>query len=257
VALLSAINGQAVTGIGDKMIKEAVEHAAKALLAAKGSALVVCGSNDVNIQLVVNAINQAIGAVGTTINWGVAFNGRKGVDADMAKLVEDMKAGSVGTLLIQGANPAYTWPQAAAFTEALKKVKTSISFSSKLDETAVACKYVIPDHHFLESWGDAEAKTGYVSFMQPTIYPLFKTRQWQDSLLKWSGNASDYLAFLKTSWSAKLGGVDGWDKALQDGVLASTPAAFNAGSFSSAAVANAVTAATSTTPIPDGSNSAM
>ena len=242
VALLSAINGQAVTGIADKLIKKAVEHAAKALLAAKGSALVVCGSNDVNIQLVVNAINQAIGAVGTTINWGVTFNGRKGVDADMAKLVEDMKAGSVGTLLIHGANPAYTWPQAAAFTEALKKVKTSISFASKLDETAVACKYVIPDHHFLESWGDAEAKTGYFSFLQPTIYPLFKTRQWQDSLLKWSGATSDYLSFLKGYWSAKLGGETGWDKALQDGVLNPSAPIVAGAAFNGSAVAAAVSA---------------
>ena len=240
MALLSAINGQEVTGIADKLTKEAVEHAAKALLAAKGSALVVCGSNDVNIQLVVNAINQAIGAVGTTINWGVTFNGRKGVDADMAKLIDDMKAGSVGTLLIQGANPAYTWPQAAAFTEALKKVKTSISFAGKLDETAVACKYVIPDHHFLESWGDAEAKTGYFSFMQPTIYPLFKTRQWQDSLLKWSGATTDYLSFLKGYWSAKLGGETGWDKALQDGVLNPATPVVAGAAFNGSAVAAAV-----------------
>ena len=242
VALLSAINGQAVTGISDKLIKEAVEHAAKALVAAKGSALVVCGSNDINVQLVVNAINQAIGAVGTTINWGVTFNGRKGVDADMAKLIDDMKAGSVGTLLIYGANPAYTWPQAAAFTEALKKVKTSISFASKLDETAVACKYVIPDHHYLESWGDAEPKNGYFSFMQPTIYPLFKTRQWQDSLLKWSGATTDYLSFLKGYWSAKLGGETGWDKALQDGVLNPATPIVAGAAFNGSAVAAAVSA---------------
>jgi molybdopterin-containing oxidoreductase family iron-sulfur binding subunit len=242
VALLSAINGQEVTGISDKLIKEAVENTAKALLAAKGSALVVCGSNDVNIQLVVNAINQAIGAVGTTINWGVTFNSRKGVDADMAKLIDDMKAGSVGTLLIYGANPAYTWPQAAAFTEALKKVKTSISFAGKLDETAVACKYVIPDHHYLESWGDAEAKTGYFSFMQPTIYPLFKTRQWQDSLLKWSGATTDYLSFLKGYWSPKLGGETGWDKALQDGVLNPATLIVAGAAFNGSAVAAAVSA---------------
>jgi len=242
VALLSAINGQAVTGISDKLIKEAVEHAAKALVAAKGSALVVCGSNDINVQLVVNAINQAIGAVGTTINWSVTFNGRKGVDADMAKLIDDMKAGSVGTLLIYGANPAYTWPQAAAFTEALKKVKTSISFAGKLDETAVACKYVIPDHHYLESWGDAEAKTGYFSFMQPTIYPLFKSRQWQDSLLKWSGATSDYLSFLKGYWSAKLGGETGWDKALQDGVFNPATPIVAGAAFNGSAVAAAVSA---------------
>ena len=43
--------------------------AAAAAKAPGGNALVVCGSNDANIQVVVNAINELIGANGTTINW--------------------------------------------------------------------------------------------------------------------------------------------------------------------------------------------
>jgi O-acetyl-ADP-ribose deacetylase (regulator of RNase III) len=57
--------------------------------------LVVCGSNDVNVQVVVNAINEAIGANGKTIDWSTHGQYRQGVDADFAKLVEDMNAGSV------------------------------------------------------------------------------------------------------------------------------------------------------------------
>ncbi|MCA6494588.1 MAG: TAT-variant-translocated molybdopterin oxidoreductase, partial [Chitinophagaceae bacterium] len=59
VALLSAVNGQEVTGIADAAVKKAIQKTAAALLASKGAALVVCQSNDVNVQLVVNAINQA------------------------------------------------------------------------------------------------------------------------------------------------------------------------------------------------------
>ncbi len=115
-----------------------------------------------------------------------------------------------------------------------------------MDETTELCKFVIPDHHFLESWGDAEPKTGYYSFIQPTIYPLFKTRQWQDSLLKWSGAATDYLAFLKNFWSAKVGGESGWDKALQDGVISPATAGTLAGaSFNGSAVAGATSAISS------------
>ena len=40
------------------------EKAAKALNANKGAALVVAGSNDVNVQIIVNAINEAVGAGG-------------------------------------------------------------------------------------------------------------------------------------------------------------------------------------------------
>jgi molybdopterin-containing oxidoreductase family iron-sulfur binding subunit len=239
-SLLAAINGQPVT-LTDEKLKAGVEKAAKTLVANKGAALVVCGSNDVNIQILVNAINETLGSGGKTIDWSVPVNTRKGVDADFAKLVDDMNAGSVGSLLVYGANPAYSWYAADKFVAGLKKVKTTVSFSSKLDETAVLCKYIIPDHHYLESWGDAEPKAGHISFMQPTIYPLFKTRQWQDSLLKWAGAATDYLAFLKSYWSAKTGGETGWDKALQDGVLNPAEAAMSGATFNAGAVASATT----------------
>lgn len=218
LSLLNVLSGQHVT-VTDEKLKAGIQKAAKALLDNKGAALVVCGSNDVNIQILVNAINEAIGAGGKTIDWSETVNVRQGIDADFAKLVADMNAGAVGTLLIHGANPAYSWFAADAFKTGLAKVKTTVSFNSKADETTELCKYVIPDHHYLESWGDAEAKAGHYSFIQPTIFPLFKTRQWQDSLLKWSGASVDYLAFLKTYWSAKVGGETGWDKALQDGVV--------------------------------------
>ncbi len=244
-ALLSAVNGQAITGISDEKLKAGIVKAAKALTENKGAALVVCGSNDANIQILVNAINEALGAGGKTIDWSTLVNYRQGVDADFAKLVDDMNAGTVGSLLIYGANPAYTWYAADKFTAGLKKVKTTVSFNAKVDETTELCKFVLPDHHFLESWGDAEAKTDHISFIQPTIYPLFKTRQWQDSLLLWSGNSSDYLAYLKNYWGAKVGGVSGWDKALQDGVINPTASLASGTSFNSSAVAGAVAAISS------------
>ena len=239
-ALLSAVSGQGVNGITDPKLKAGIEKAAKALNANKGAALVVAGSNDVNIQIIVNAINNAVGAGGTTINWAATNNTRKGVDGDFAKLVDDMNAGAIGTLLIHGANPVYSWFDANKFKAGLKKVKTVVSFAAKVDETAELCMYVLPDHHFLESWGDAESKTGHFSFIQPTIYPLFKTRQWQDSLLKWAGASEDYLAYLKNFWGAKLGGVAGWDKALQEGVFTTASGAISAGSFNGGAVAAAI-----------------
>ncbi len=243
-ALLSAVNGQSVS-IADAKLKAGIEKAAKLLNANKGAALVVSGSNDVNVQILVNAINEAVGAGGKTIDWSTPVNVRQGIDADFAKLVDDMNAGTVGTLLVYGANPVYSWYDSEKVKAGLKKVKTTVSFNPKADETTELCKYVVPDHHYLESWGDAEPKAGHYSFIQPTIYPLFKTRQWQDSLLKWSGSSVDYLAFLKNYWAAKIGGEAGWNKALQDGVVNPAAATMSGASFNSAAVAAAATAATS------------
>jgi len=264
-ALLNAINGQGATGISDAALKAGIEKTAKTLSANKGAALVVCGSNDTNVQIAVNAINEALQANGNTIDWSVLNNSKSGVDADFAKLVDDMNAGSIGAILIHEANPAYTWYDAEKFKNALKKVKVSVSFSPIRDETTLLCKYVVPNSHYLESWGDAEPKSGYFSLMQPTIHPLFKTRQWQDSLLKWSGATTTYLDLVKTYWISKLGNEAAWDKTLQEGVInpggtaantivaqtttsstdttnkqVATPVAGRAATFNNAPVANAV-----------------
>jgi MoCo/4Fe-4S cofactor protein with predicted Tat translocation signal len=235
-ALLSAVNGAGATGINNAELKAGIEKTAKTLVENKGASLVVCGSNDVSIQIAVNAINEALQAGGKTIDWSTTYNVKTGVDADFAKLVDEMNAGSVGALLVIGANPVYSWFDSAKLKTGLEKVSVKISFNSKPDETTQVCKYVIPDHHFLESWGDAEAKTGHFSFIQPTIYPLFKTRQWQDSLLKWSGATTDYLGFLKSFWSTKLVGSNAWDKALQDGVTGTPSSTLMASIFNGAAV---------------------
>lgn len=239
--LLNAINGTAGAALSGKLA-EGIKKAAADLNANKGAALVVCGSNDKNVQVIVNAINNAIGAYGTTVDWGSAVNYRQGIDSEFEQLITEMEAGTVGTLMIHGANPAYTYYNADKFKAALKKVKVSVSFNEKMDETTELCEYVLPNHHYLESWGDAEPCAGCTSFMQPTIYPLFKTRPYQTSLLKWSGNDKDYETFFKEFWTAKLGSEDAFNKALQDGVKEDAPPTISAGSYSGAAVAEATTA---------------
>ncbi|SHL86380.1 quinol:cytochrome c oxidoreductase iron-sulfur protein precursor [Chitinophaga jiangningensis] len=219
LALLAAVGGSVTAPTLDPKVAEGVKKAAASLKANAGKALVVSGSNDVNVQIIVNAINNAIGANGTTIDLANPSNYRQGNDVEMAKLVSDMNAGAIGGLIVYGANPAYDYFDAAKFSEGLKKVKLSVSFNDRVDETTELCKYVAPDHHFLESWNDAEAKPGYYSFTQPTISPLFKTRAAQDSLLTWAGNTTPWVDYLRNEWVAKLGGIEAWDKALQDGVI--------------------------------------
>lgn len=240
-ALYNAVNGQAASGFNGKL-KAGIEKTAKELASNKGNALVVCGSNDVNIQIAVNMLNEALGANGTTIDWSATDNSKMGSDADFAQLVDDLNNGAINTILIHGANPSYTWPDADRFNAGLKKAKLSVSFNSKRDETTQLCKYVIPDNHYLESWGDAEPKSGYFSLIQPTIHPLFKTRQWQDSLLKWSGATTDYLGLVKSYWTGKLGGEAAWNTALQNGVINMGATAPASATFNSAAAANALSA---------------
>jgi MoCo/4Fe-4S cofactor protein with predicted Tat translocation signal len=241
--ILSVINGtEGASAFTDKKLEDGIKKVAADLKAHAGEALVVCGSNDKNIQIIVNAINNAIGAYGKTIDWGKPVNYRQGIDADFAQLVTDMEARSVGTLMICGANPAYNFYNAEKFKAALKKVRVTVAFSGKMDETTELCEYICPTPHYLESWGDAEAKPGIISFQQPTIYPLFKTRPYQTSLLKWSGDTRDYDTYFKEYWIGKLGTEAAFDKVLQDGVKEDAGTTEGAGSYSGAAVADATTA---------------
>lgn len=218
LAAALGVGGVTAPALSNAKTNAGIQSAVKALQANRGQALVVCGSNDVNIQILVNAINSAIGAYGTTIDNSVALNYRQGIDADMVSLVNAMHAGQVGALLIYGANPVYEYYDAEKFKQGLSRVKLTVSFNEKMDETTELCQYSIPTHHYLESWGDAEPRTGYISFIQPTIFPLFKTRPFQTSLLKWSGNNTDYETYFRTFWSGRLGSAASFDKALQDGI---------------------------------------
>ena len=120
LALLAALNGGAAT-VADAKLKTGIEKAAADLKANNGAAFVVCGSNDKNVQVIVNAINSAIGANGTTINWNQPVNYRQGIDSDMADLVTQMETGQVGTLMIHGANPAYTYFDADEIQSSIEK----------------------------------------------------------------------------------------------------------------------------------------
>jgi Fe-S-cluster-containing hydrogenase components 1 len=217
VALHDAVVSGKAPAFASKKLNDLVTKAAADL--KKGNGMVVCGTNDVNIQTVVNAINSAVGANGTTINWAVTSNYKAGIDADMEALTAAMNAGEVGAILLQDANPVYNYYNGKKFADGLAKVPVSISFAERMDETAQKCKYIVPDHNFLESWGDAEPKSGYYSLMQPGIAPLFKTRAFQDSLLVWAGASTTYGDYWKNYWMTKLGGQANFDLALQDGVI--------------------------------------
>ncbi|TGE22331.1 4Fe-4S dicluster domain-containing protein [Hymenobacter aquaticus] len=206
-----------------------LKKAAAELKAAGSRGLVVSGSNDVAVQTLVAAINQALGSAAVDVANPSML--RQGDDARMLRLVNDMNAGTVGAVIFYHANPAYDHPLAEKVKSGIAKVALSISFNDRLDETTSLCYYACPDHNFLESWNDYEPKRGFLSLSQPTISPLFATRQAQDSLLTWAGNPQSYYNYLRASWRGLLGGnfQAGWDKAVHDGVavgsLSPAPAA--------------------------------
>ncbi|WP_025741017.1 TAT-variant-translocated molybdopterin oxidoreductase [Aquimarina pacifica] len=215
-ALYKYITGSGSKGALDSGLDAEVVKAAAHIKKAGRNAVVVSGIPDVDAQLVVLEINKAIQS--KAFNESTPRTIRKGNAKAVAQLVKDMNAGRIGGLLIAGVNPVYTLPNANEFKSGLEKVDVSVAFSMHNDATAELCGYVATTPHYLESWGDVELKKGSYSLMQPTIRPLFKTRQFQDTLLKWVDNDSTYHQYIKSTWTGILGGSS-WNQTLQDGVL--------------------------------------
>ncbi|MCC7051595.1 MAG: TAT-variant-translocated molybdopterin oxidoreductase, partial [Bacteroidia bacterium] len=205
-----------------------ITQAAKDLVNAKGKSLVVCGVNDPNVQCVVNCINSVLGNLGTTVDFDNPILTKQGIDSEVVNLINEMNSGSVAALFVAGVNPAYSLPASLKFADAVKKVNLKVSFNDRTDETyQTGFDYLTPDNNYLESWGDANPRKGFYSLQQPTINPLFKTRQLQDSLLKWSGSSVDYYTYLTEYWTKNIfsqpntetNATAFWNTSLKNGVF--------------------------------------
>ncbi|NJB85052.1 molybdopterin-containing oxidoreductase family iron-sulfur binding subunit [Lewinella marina] len=155
----------------------------------------------------------------------------------------------------------------------------TISMSGIPTETSQLCEYITPNHHYLESWSDAEAVQGVYSLIQPAIVPIFAsvnrygTRQEGESLLIWAGETErydanveqPYMQYVMDNWKeTAFAGQNTfstfrsfWDSALHDGVF-NGPATgtiqdyglgYGAGAPATAPEDEAETAATAVLPI--------
>ncbi len=176
------------------------EKLAEELIRNQGRSLVVSGTNQLSIQLLVNAINEMLGNYGQTLDLSRTLNTRRADDRAMERLVNRMKEGGVQTLFIHGVNPAYDYHDTDAFREGMKQVPMTVGMHTAPNETTSLCKALAPVHHYLESWGDAEAVSDHFSLQQPLIQPLFNTRQAEVSLLRWMDLQEEYDVYLKKYW---------------------------------------------------------
>jgi Fe-S-cluster-containing dehydrogenase component/anaerobic selenocysteine-containing dehydrogenase len=203
-----------------------VERLAKDMLNNKGKSLVVSGHNQTDIQAIVNGINYMLDSYGSTLDVTYTMNAGDDEPEAFEKFVDDMYNGNVATVLFYHSNPAYHYHDPRKFLDGLRKTPLTVSFASMKDETARECQYILPDHHYLESWNDAESKTGFYSLGQPLIHPLFNTRQFQDSLLSWMDREFDFHQYIKDHWEEAIfpmqsfhQGFDSfWVESLQKGI---------------------------------------
>ncbi len=189
----------------DQICQELVEN--------KGASLIVSGSSDVKNQLVVNAINYLLDNYSTTIDYNRKSNLYSSINSDFENFIEDVTNNKVGAIIINDLNIVYNYP---SFKDQLKNIDLKISFSESLDETASLMDFVCAKSHYLESWGDANPYTGVYTLQQPTINPIFNTRESETNLLRWMNISQGFFNYLKSSFS-KQALNKSWNKTLHDG----------------------------------------
>jgi MoCo/4Fe-4S cofactor protein with predicted Tat translocation signal len=216
-ALLNLYNHITGENVASKAtpVDAVVKKMAFELKKAGSKGIVLTGLNDTNAQLVALAINKAIGS--EIIDTKNTLNIRQGNDAEVTQLVMDMKAGKIAGLVSYNVNPVYSLSNSLDFSEGLKKVALKVALSTENNETVDVMDYALPTPHFLESWGDTQFDQVTYGLIQPTIQPLFNTRQVQDVLLSLSGSSVSYYDYLKVFASENVLDGASWNTALHNG----------------------------------------
>lgn len=250
--VLVEIYNQVVSRAGstdlNKKTQKAVDAAVKSLKKGGSQSVVVTGIQDEGAQRMALEINAALSS--TIIDTDNARMIRQGENSKVDKLIDEMQSGQVGVLMTAGVNPLYSLPNADAFSEAMENVDATIAFSMKMDETAKQAKYVAATPHFLESWGDVQLTKNTFSLVQPTIQPLFDTRQFEACLLNFATESTDYYGFIKETFEKKFDGLK-WNQSLHDGTFTyeNAQSTDNAGAmpsgFNASAAARQLTASSS------------
>ncbi|HZU97231.1 MAG TPA: 4Fe-4S dicluster domain-containing protein [Planctomycetota bacterium] len=147
---------------------------ARDLWAHRGRALVVAGERQSRgAHAVAILLNELLG--------GAAYS-------ESPLLVGEPLPTRAETLVVMGGNPGYSWPD---FAELAANAKTTVYVGLYEDETARLCDWFLPRAHVLESWGDARARDGTVSTIQPVIAPLHGGRSAAEVLSCFVANPPD------------------------------------------------------------------
>jgi len=169
---------------------------------------------------------------------------------DLETVRKAMASGTYAAAILWGVNPSYAFPDAEAWNAAFAKVPLRAWIGLQEDESAAVSTLLLPEHHWLEAWGDHGDGT-FLTLQQPTVGALYDTRQGEDillSLLKTLGGSAvaDYHAYLQARWAREVHPGASlvpferfWEAALHDGLLrteaASAPPALRAASVAEAA----------------------
>ncbi|MCD6024797.1 MAG: quinol:cytochrome c oxidoreductase iron-sulfur protein precursor [Fibrobacteria bacterium] len=206
-----------------------LQGVAQDLLSHRGKSLVVVGKDQpAGVHAIGQALNAALGNVGTTVEWlpstvhALNATDSAGVPensiASLRALSRELDAGRVSALFILDANPAYASPAELAFGDKIALAKFSAHLGAEVDETAVVSQWHLPLSHFLETWSDTRSQDGTIALAQPLIAPLYETLSAAEVLARLSEypKQTDH-DIVKDLWAN--GSEKNWRTWLHDGIV--------------------------------------
>ncbi len=214
--IYSRLSGRPVNGSLNPNLDKYVDLSVKKLKSSGTKSVLISGIDDVNAQEMVLMINDFLNSDVIDIESPRFI--RNGRNSELLKMMEDLKSGKISGMITSGINPGYSLPESEEFLKIFKNLEFTLSFSLKEDETSRVAKFLGASSHYLESWGDYEFKTGHYYLAQPTIRPLFDTKQFQDVILSLIGSDTNFYDEIKSNWKNNiLSSGKTWGKSLQDG----------------------------------------
>ncbi len=219
--VLTALAGQ-IQDNGSQFDPKWLTECANDLVARKGRGMVLIGArHPAWVQGVVLALNNALGAFGSTLN---VFEAPRVRTASLRELTANIKSGAVNRLFILGGNPGYTAPVDVRWPEVQKGVAEVVRLGYYVDETAPGTQWHIPEAHFLEAWGDQRGPEGTYLPVQPMILPLFGGLSVIDLLAKLLGVPAGVEAVRETFKGVAQGDdfEGAWTQLLREGYARGT-----------------------------------
>ncbi len=201
---------------------------ASAPLAIAGG-LAAAHSNGTASLMAVNSLNVLAGRLGRTggLRWRRPVSppggppATPGGEQTVLDLVTEFDEGRGSVLHLYQSNPLFTCPPTMGVARLFERAAFIVSFGSFLDESAIMADLILPDHAWLESWGDhvvhGVSARPAVGLRQPVVAPLYNTRSIGDVFLEAAhhlgGPVADHLPEaslhdrLSANWAGFLSGV--------------------------------------------------
>jgi molybdopterin-containing oxidoreductase family iron-sulfur binding subunit len=222
--LAQSTNDRVLTGVvtqfpdtGTQFDDAWLTECANDLVAKKGRSVVLVGNrHPAWLYAVVLAMNNALDALGSTLQ---IFSVPRVKTANFGDLVADTKSQALQKLFILAGNPVYTAPADVDWASVQKSIPAVVRLAYSNDETSAEANWVVPEAHFLESWGDQRALDGTYLPVQPMILPLFGGLSQIDLLAELAALPSGVQAVRETfkSLTKESDFESAWTKFLRNG----------------------------------------